>query len=105
MRFDLDEWINRVKKCEHLAEEELKALCEYVKEILIEESNVQPVCAPVCVAGDIHGQFHDLLKLFETGEGMPPEQNYIFMGDFVDRYNSSIPLVLGRCRQNVTRAC
>jgi len=49
-----------------------------VKEILIEESNVQPVNSPVTVYGDIHGQFHDLMKLFQTG-GHVPETNYIFM--------------------------
>ncbi len=52
MNADLEKWIEKVKKCEHLAEEELKALCDYVKEILIEESNVQPVNAPVGLIGD-----------------------------------------------------
>lgn len=84
----LDEWLEHVKKGECLTEDQLKSLCEYVKEILVEESCVQPVNSPVTVCGDIHGQFHDLLKLFDEG-GVVPETNYIFMGDFVDRgYNS-----------------
>jgi serine/threonine-protein phosphatase 6 catalytic subunit len=80
--------VPQIKRCEPLEESELESLCSYVKEVLVEESNVQPVCSPVTVCGDIHGQFHDLLKLFETG-GDVPETNYVFMGDFVDRgYNS-----------------
>jgi serine/threonine-protein phosphatase 6 catalytic subunit len=54
----------------------------------MEESNIQPVKAPVIVCGDIHGQFYDLLELFRVGEEIP-KSNYIFIGDFVDRgYNS-----------------
>ena len=88
MHDDLDKWIEKCRRCEYLTEDELKRLCDYVKEILVEESNVQPVSAPVTVCGDIHGQFHDLLRLFETG-GEVPLTSYIFMGDFVDRgYNS-----------------
>ena len=72
-----------------MPERELRILCEKVKEILIEESNVQPVQAPVTICGDIHGQFHDLLELFKKG-GDIPQSRYIFMGDFVDRGFNSI---------------
>ena len=85
---DIDNWLETVKNGTILPERELRILCEKVKEILIEESNVQPVMAPVTICGDIHGQFHDLLELFKKG-GEIPNTRYIFMGDFVDRgYNS-----------------
>ncbi|KAL5283174.1 PPP6C family protein [Megaselia abdita] len=81
---DLDHWIEIVRECKYLPENDLKKLCEYVCEILLEESNIQPVSTPVTVCGDIHGQFYDLEELFRTG-GPIPDTNYIFMGDFVDR--------------------
>lgn len=80
----LDQWIESVKTCKYLPENELRKLCSYVSELLIEECNVQPVSFPVTICGDIHGQFYDLLQLFRRG-GKLPDRNYIFMGDFVDR--------------------
>ena len=73
-----------LQDCKYLPENELKQLCELVCDLLLEESNIQPVSSPVTVCGDIHGQFYDLEELFRQG-GPPPDTNYVFMGDFVDR--------------------
>jgi len=86
---EMDRWIAKLQTCQCLSENELKLLCDRVKEILIEESNVQPVNSPVIVCGDIHGQFFDLLELFHQG-GQIPSTRYIFMGDFVDRGYHSV---------------
>lgn len=85
----LDEWMSKLRAGECISEQHLKRLCATVKEILMEEANVQPVASPVTICGDIHGQFYDLLELLRTG-GEPPETNYIFMGDFVDRGHNSV---------------
>lgn len=85
---NIDAYLETLKKGGLLEERDLKLLCDKAKEYLLEESNVQPVCAPVTICGDIHGQFYDLLELFRTG-GELPDTSYIFIGDFVDRgYNS-----------------
>ena len=46
---ELDEQIERLKRCEYLREGEVKALCLRAREILVDESNVQRVDAPVTV--------------------------------------------------------
>lgn len=81
---DLDNWIERLKRCECLKEFEVKLLCDGAIAILVEESNVQRVDSPVTICGDIHGQFYDLCELFKVG-GDCPGTNYLFLGDFVDR--------------------
>jgi serine/threonine-protein phosphatase 4 catalytic subunit len=47
---NLDEQIERLKRCEYLKESEVKILCDRAREILIDESNVQRVDAPVTVS-------------------------------------------------------
>eukprot|EP00941_MAST-03F_sp_MAST-3F-sp1_P001322 g1322.t1 len=86
---DCQRFLETVRSGKWLSERDLKQLCIIVKDLLLEESNVQPVEAPVTVCGDIHGQFYDVLELFRTG-GWVPETSYIFMGDFVDRGNNSV---------------
>lgn len=93
MASDLDRQIEQLRNCDIIKESEVKALCAKAREILIEESNVQRVDAPVTICGDIHGQFHDLIELFKVG-GECPDTNYLFLGDYVDRGFNSVETFL-----------
>jgi serine/threonine-protein phosphatase PPG1 len=88
----LDECIERLYRREFLPESVIEALCNKIKELLIKETNVIHIKAPVTVVGDIHGQFYDLLEIFRIG-GKCPDTNYLFLGDYVDRGFFSIETI------------
>lgn len=50
---DVNQWIEQLKKCEYIKENEVKALCIRAKEILTEEHNVIVVESPVTVSFQI----------------------------------------------------
>lgn len=78
--------------CAPLPEDAQKRLCEAAIDILTNESNIRDVAAPVTIVGDIHGQYLDLLQIFET-MGRAPEKNYVFLGDYVDRGGQSVETI------------
>ncbi|KAG6508673.1 hypothetical protein ZIOFF_034053 [Zingiber officinale] len=85
-----------------LFEAEIRQLCVEAKKVLLSQPNLLELRAPIKICGqfplstsaicDIHGQYIDLLKLFETG-GFPPHSSYLFLGDYVDRGKYSLETI------------
>lgn len=72
-----------------LPESDVLGLVRAAKNLFLEQPMLIEVPAPLKVCGDVHGQYYDMLRLFEYG-GLPPESNYLFLGDYVDRGRQGI---------------
>lgn len=75
-----------------LAETEIRGLCSAAREIFLSQPCLLELEAPLKICGDVHGQYPDLLRLFEYG-GFPPEANYLFLGDYVDRGKQGLEVI------------
>jgi serine/threonine-protein phosphatase PP1 catalytic subunit len=99
---DLDDFIKRlldagyagkVTKSVCLKNAEIVAICQRAREVLLTQPALLELDAPVKVVGDVHGQYTDVIRMFEMC-GFPPNSNYLFLGDYVDRGKQSLETIL-----------
>ena len=75
-----------------LTQNEVLSLLGQVKKIFKEEPTLLEIHPPITICGDTHGQFLDLIRIFEKAD-YPPNTRYLFLGDYVDRGKQSIETV------------
>ncbi|KAK8884972.1 serine/threonine protein phosphatase Pzh1 [Tritrichomonas musculus] len=75
-----------------ITETDILYLCSTIKTIFLEQPVLLELQPPLTICGDTHGQFHDLVRIFEECK-YPPHTNYLFLGDYVDRGIQSIETV------------
>lgn len=77
----------------NLTFEEINLILDNVQIILQKEPTLLELNPLITVVGDVHGQFHDLLRIFDHC-GYPPKTNYLFLGDYIDRGFRSIETII-----------
>jgi serine/threonine-protein phosphatase PP1 catalytic subunit len=75
-----------------ITKDEIYFLCQNVTKVYMSQPVLLELHAPITICGDVHAQFHDLLRIFDK-TSYPPSQNFLFLGDYVDRGCQSIETV------------
>ena len=83
----------KITKAVCLKNAEITAICTAVREVFLSQPALIELSAPVKIVGDIHGQYTDLIRMFEMC-GFPPNANFLFLGDYVDRGKQSLETIL-----------
>jgi serine/threonine-protein phosphatase PP1 catalytic subunit len=83
---------NFTKKLD-IKEKDCELIIKESYDLLLNDPVLIELKAPLCICGDIHGQFYDLLRIFEI-LNYPPNTNYLFLGDYVDRGKQSLETIL-----------
>ncbi|GEQ72008.1 hypothetical protein JCM33374_g5694 [Metschnikowia sp. JCM 33374] len=76
-----------------LTTSEIKSVLAKSRSIFMDQPTLLKLSPPVKIVGDIHGQFFDLVRIFDSC-GYPPYTNYLFLGDYVDRGYKSLEVIL-----------
>lgn len=84
---------NRQQKQILLKEDEIKFVLGEVRNIFMSQPMLLEITPPIRICGDIHGQYYDLLRIFDRC-GFPPASNYLFLGDYVDRGRHSVETII-----------
>ena len=69
-----------------ITDDEIRQITAQVTEVFKKESSLLEMSAPITVCGDIRGQIHDLLRIFDK-TGYPPETRYLFLGNYADDHS------------------
>ncbi|KAJ9122203.1 hypothetical protein QFC24_004433 [Naganishia onofrii] len=83
----------KVTKNPPLKNAEITSVCLAAREVFLSQPTLIELSPPVKIVGDVHGQYADLIRLFEMC-GFPPSANYLFLGDYVDRGKQSLETIL-----------
>ena len=78
----------------HISEEDIVVVCRCARSLFLAQPTLLELDGPISVCGDIHGQFFDLLRIFEMNGFPSCENGYLFLGDYVDRASQSIETIV-----------